>query len=128
MRLTDVRLLVGRFEECLRFYTEVLGLQPKLRIPEGTYAEVEAGDVVLSLYQRRLMDEVVGAEQDEEAPRTDRAALVFAVDDVDATLEALRERGADIVTEAHDQEAWGLRVAHVRHPEGNLIEIYRHLR
>jgi hypothetical protein len=35
----------------------------------------------------------------------------------------LSGRGVQFVTEPHDQEAWVLRVAHLRDPEGNLIEI-----
>ena len=42
------------------------------------------------------------------------------VDDVDATLEALRASGATVVAEPEDQP-WGERVARTRDPEGNLV-------
>ncbi len=133
MELTDVRLLVDRFDECVRFYSEVIGLQLKLRVPGDVYAELEAGQqdqrrLVLGLYQRRLMSEVIGADYAPAAPRTDRVVIGFAVDDVDAAHAELRERGAETATNPHDQEAWGLRVAHVRDPDGNLIELYRPIR
>lgn len=127
MDLADVRLLVDRFDDCVRFYTDVLGLEMTLRIPEDTYAEFRAGSAVLSLYRRELMEEVVGIEHHSGAPRTDRVALVFRVDDVDATHEQLKRRGARFTTTPHDREAWGLRVAHLRDPDENLIEIYQPL-
>jgi lactoylglutathione lyase len=127
MDLADVRLLVDRFDDCVRFYTEVLGLELTLRVPEDTYAEFRAGSAVLSLYRRELMDQVVGVEHDADAPRIDRVALVFRVDDVSAVYEQLQGRGARFSTTPHDQDAWGLRVAHLRDPDGNLIEIYQPL-
>ncbi len=133
MELTDVRLLVDRFDECVQFYTNVMGLQLRLRVPEDVYAELEARGqddrrLVLGLYRRRLMSEVIGVDYAAEGPRADHVVIGFAVDDVDAVHGRLRERGAQIVTDPHDQEAWGLRVAHLRDPDGNLIEIYRPIR
>ncbi|MBA3430350.1 MAG: VOC family protein, partial [Actinobacteria bacterium] len=43
---------------------------------------------------------------------------------VDSAYEALTSRGAQFVTQPHDQEAWVIRVAHLRDPDGNLVEIY----
>jgi lactoylglutathione lyase len=125
--LADVRLLVDRFDDCVRFYKDVLGLEMTLRVPEDTYAEFRAGSAVLSLYRRELMDEVVGVEHHADAPRSDRVALVFRVDDVDAAHEQLKRRGARFSTTPHDQKEWGLRVAHLRDPDENLIEIYQPL-
>jgi lactoylglutathione lyase len=42
------------------------------------------------------------------------------VDDVDASLEVLRDAGAPVVEEPADQP-WGERVAQTRDPEGNLV-------
>jgi catechol 2,3-dioxygenase-like lactoylglutathione lyase family enzyme len=126
-KLADVRLLVDRFDECVAFYQDVMGLKLKMRIPEGTYAEFETESAVLSLYERRLMEDVVGTEHRQNDPHTDRVALIFRVDDVDAEVEALKGRGATFDTEPHDQAAWGLRVAHLRDPDGTLIELYHPL-
>ena len=122
MRLAEVRLLVDRFEECVRFYEDVMGLRLRVRVPGDVYAAFEGGGVELGLYQRRLMNQLTGAE-DRPGPRKDYTALAFLVEDVDSTFAALRDRGAEAVTEPHDQEAWEIRVAHLRDPEGNLIEI-----
>ena len=127
MLLTDVRLLVDRFDECVRFYTAVMELPLRLRTSDAVYAEIDGGRTTLGVYQRRLMSEVVGARYEPDAPRNDFTALTFSVPDIHATYRALRERGAEFLTEPHDQEAWGLRVAHLRDPDGNLIEIYQRL-
>jgi predicted enzyme related to lactoylglutathione lyase len=52
----------------------------------------------------------------------DQAVLTFNVADVDATHKQLSAKGVQFVNPPHDQEAWVLRVAHLRDPEGNLIE------
>ena len=140
MKLTDVRLLVDRFDECVRFYTDVIGLKLALRVPEDVYAELEAGGshegsdegadahrLVIGIYRRELMYDVIGSPYDAGAPRTDFVSIGFRVDDVDASLRELRSRGAEVLTEAHDQAAWGLRVAHLRDPDGNLVEIWHPL-
>lgn len=58
----------------------------------------------------------------------DKVALTFEVADVDASFRELSGKGVIFTTEPHDQEAWVLRVAHLRDPEGNLIEINAPLR
>jgi lactoylglutathione lyase len=37
--------------------------------------------------------------------------------------EELWGRGVDVVTNAHNQDAWMIRVAHFRDPDGHLIQI-----
>ena len=127
MKLTDVRLLVDRFPECFEFYANVMGLEVVVRVPDDVYAEFKAGDGTVALYQRRLMEQVIGAEHREGSRVDDRAALVFRVDDVDTAVRDLRARGAVFITEPHDQAEWGLRVAHLRDPDGNLLELYHRI-
>ncbi len=57
----------------------------------------------------------------------DRVALILSVEDVDAAFAALCGRGADFVTAPHDRSGWGIRVAHLRDPDGNLLELYEPL-
>jgi hypothetical protein len=54
---------------------------------------------------------------------TDNCKKEKVVEDLDATVKKLRERGAQFVTEPKDQPNWGIRTAHLRDPDGNLIEI-----
>lgn len=127
MKLTHIRLLVNDIEQCRSFYRDKLGFEETLAVVEGIYCEFNAGDCILALYKRELMESVAGVLMAGEKP-TDRVALTFEVEDVDATYQALTEKGVEFLTGPHDQEAWVLRVAHLRDPEGNLLEINAPLR
>jgi catechol 2,3-dioxygenase-like lactoylglutathione lyase family enzyme len=121
MELTHIRLLVNDIEACREFYKNRLGLNETLAVVEGIYYEFAAGDCILALYKRELMESVAGVAVGSAA--ADKVVLTFNVTDVDATHGDLLARGVQFVTPPHDQEAWVLRVAHLRDPEGNLIEI-----
>ena len=122
MKLTHIRLLVNDIEACRSFYKDKLGFKEQLAVVEGIYYEFVAGDCMLALYKRDLMESVAGVAMVGEKV-ADKVALTFEVPDVDAAYKALRAKGIEFVTEPHDQETWVLRVAHLRDPEGNLIEI-----
>ncbi|MCW4020815.1 MAG: VOC family protein, partial [Candidatus Bathyarchaeota archaeon] len=81
-------------------------------------------ETALALFQRQVMAEVIGTtDLPVEAVSQDRMVLIFGVDNLDATVGKLRERGARFVTEPKDNPDWGIRTAHLRDPDGNLIEI-----
>ena len=54
--------------------------------------------------------------------------VAILVDDVDASFEGLKKKGIDFITVPMDMDDWGIRVAHFRDPESNLIEIYTELK
>jgi lactoylglutathione lyase len=120
MRLTHIRLLTPDVPRLSAFYKEALGLEPTLEISEGFYCELSAGDVSVGVYRKDLMDSITGSPDE---PTGDRALLTFAVEDVDVAFRAAVGAGAVAVSEPHEQEAWFLRVAHIRDPDGNLIEL-----
>jgi lactoylglutathione lyase len=123
-RLTHTRLLVSDFPKCFEFYRDVIGLPVIQEVEGDIYAEFNAGDTILALYHREMMAAVIGtSEKPANAERQDHVVLTFEVADVDATYADLKARGVHFVTEPADQEAWVLRVAHFRDPDGNLIEI-----
>ena len=132
LKLTHVRLLTDDVEASTRFYRDVLGLEVTLDAGDGVYKELRGGDVILGVFRRDLMEQMIGAELPDGSPRrsakdrgggAEAVALTFAVDDVDETARALAERGAQLVSEPRDYEVAFLRVAHLRDPDGNLIEI-----
>lgn len=124
MNLTHVRLLTDDLDRLLAFYRDVLGLE--VTLDASVYYELRAGNAIVGLFRRDLMGQMIGAEL--PAGRSDGAVMTFAVDDVDEAARSLRERGAEIVSEPKDYEAAFLRVAHLRDPDGNLIEINAPLR
>lgn len=118
MRLANVRLLTDDFAAANHFYAEQLGLPRSYGRGEGPYAEFAAGDGTLALFDRAIMVAALGGDPS-VAPAGDASVLVLLADDVDAVVAG---RGAN-VTEPADQPAWGIRVAHLRDPDGHLIEL-----
>jgi predicted enzyme related to lactoylglutathione lyase len=51
--------------------------------------------------------------------------LVFRLADVDAAARLLATHGADVLAEPQDRPDWGpgLRTAHLRTPDGTLVEL-----
>jgi lactoylglutathione lyase len=129
VRLVHVRLLPQRFDETLRFYRDTLRLPVAWYEDGGPYVSFDAGPGIrLALYRRDAMAAAVGAEELPADPGgQDRAALIFEVDSVDASFELLRDRGVPFATEPHDRPDWGIRVAHLRDPDGALIELSQRL-
>lgn len=126
MHLTHIRLLVTTFAECFRFYRDALGFKVRWGEEDGGYADFLAGNgAILALFDRRAMAEAVGtADLPQEATSQDRVALIIAADNLEASVARLREYGATIVTDPQDRPDWGIRTAHLRDPDGNLIELY----
>jgi catechol 2,3-dioxygenase-like lactoylglutathione lyase family enzyme len=92
----------------MRFY-ERLGFVEAYRFPPEGQPEFVA-------MERGPSSIGIGAGGDEQ----DRFSYWVYVDDVDATLAALRASGAPVVAEPEDQP-WSERTAHVRDPAGNLV-------
>ncbi len=123
-RSPHVRLLVSDFPACFRFYRDILGFTAGFGSEDDVYMEFSIGDQMLALFRRDLMAEAVGAAgKPATADAQDRAALVFATDDVDRAAAELRARGVALTTEPQDRPDWMVRTAHFRDPDGNLIEI-----
>ena len=118
MKLTHVRLLVSDMGASYRFYKDLLGLHTTWDENPG-YAEFEVGpESALAIFPRSEMAEAVELR----AGDSDRVVLVLSVENVDASVEALREGGVDVGA-PFDRPEWGIRVAHLRDPDGNLIEL-----
>ncbi|MGO4613732.1 VOC family protein [Nocardia sp. 2YAB30] len=126
------RLLVTRFAECFEFYAAVLPELVDATLVKGTaagpYANWDVGDeAVLVLFDRAAMAEITGAAGDpvRAAPAQDTVMIVCRVRDVDAGAEVCVRHGAFVIAPPADRPEWGpsLRTAHLRDPEGTLIEL-----
>jgi catechol 2,3-dioxygenase-like lactoylglutathione lyase family enzyme len=125
MELTQVRLIVSDFKACFRFYRDVLGLKPQFDDDSGPYAKFspDEGPAAIALHDRASLAEAVPGLA---AAAGDRALVVLKVDDVDRYTASLAERGVTLLAEP--SVMWErLRVAYLRDPEGNLIELQQWL-
>ncbi|MGY4920964.1 VOC family protein [Streptomyces sp. 900105755] len=122
MELAQVRLLVTDFAACYRFYAEVLGLKPQSGASEGPYEKFSphAGSAGIALQDRAMMAAILGELGD--AATGHRSLVVLRVDDLDGYCEQITARGAVLV---HGPEPMTdrMRVAHLKDPEGNLVEL-----
>jgi catechol 2,3-dioxygenase-like lactoylglutathione lyase family enzyme len=112
-RVKFVGLTVKDFDKALDFYTNKLGFEVLSNQPAGPGRWIELRipgadtQVVLSGF---------GSPPD---PKSQMPAVVFAVDDLDATYEELKKKGVDF-TQAPRKESWGSS-AMFRDPDGNLV-------
>ena len=132
LKLTHTRLCVDDLHACVAFYRDVLGLRPKFEIEGSVYAEFETGtpEMTLGLFKHELMQAAVGRKHDDaaaNAPGGERVVLTFFVPDVDAAFAELKGKGVTVASEPKDQPQWMIRVAHLRDPAGNLIELHQPL-
>ena len=118
LALDNVRLLTDDFAAAIGFYAEGLGLEVLFGTAAGPYAELAAGTASIALFARELMP-----GPDPTLPTGNRAVLVLNAEPLDAMLAELRGRGVE-VGEAEDRRDWGIRTAHLRDPDGHLLELF----
>ncbi|GGV33285.1 extradiol dioxygenase [Streptomyces longisporoflavus] len=122
MELAQVRLLVSDFGACYRFYAETLGLRPQSGATDGPYEKFSpaTGSAGIALQDRSMM---AGFLDELEEPATGhRSLVVLRVDDLDAYCAQITERGGAVV-HGPAPLTERMRVAHLRDPEGNVVEL-----
>jgi catechol 2,3-dioxygenase-like lactoylglutathione lyase family enzyme len=113
---------VSDVEAAIRFYGETLGLQLEERrddLPENREAEFRAGDGTLLVY------ESVGAG------KSRHTVAGFRVDDIEAAVAGLREKGVDfeeydlpdMKTEGGIAAVGNVHAAWFKDPDGNIIAV-----
>ena len=121
MRLSQVRLLVDDLTPCFRFYRDVLGLEPTFGDEDDAYASFGAGGsgVGIALFVRPAQESVVGLRKP-----GDGSALCLEVDDLAAEIERVEQAGGAFLGPPTARPDWGIRVAYLRDPAGNLVELH----
>jgi lactoylglutathione lyase len=119
MRFSQARLLVDDFASAFRFYRDTLGLAVGSGEESSGYASFDTGYGTVAIFERGGQGEVV-----ELRPPGDSTLLVLEVDDVD---KAIAGKDEHVVRAPVDQPDWGGRVAYLRDPSGNLIELFESL-
>lgn len=117
-----MRLLVADFPACYRFYGEVLGLKPQSGAQDGPYEKFSpaVGSAGIALQDRAMMAGLLGELAD--AATGHRSLVVLRVDDLDAYCAEIVGRGA-VLAHGPAPMTERMRVAHLKDPEGNLVEL-----
>jgi catechol 2,3-dioxygenase-like lactoylglutathione lyase family enzyme len=111
MRLNHVTVVVSDFERAKGFY-QTLGLVQIVDSPPR-YARFRCPDG----------DTTVSVEVTGELPAQPGVEMFFQVDDVDATVTALKEQGLTFYQEPTDM-FYQWREARVRDPDGHDVRLY----
>jgi lactoylglutathione lyase len=109
---------VANVRRSVRFW-ELLGFEEQYQFPpdgEAGYVGMKRGDAELAVVDMEWPRQSLGAEIGDDP----RFEMFVYVDDVDATVAALREDGTLVLSEPADMP-WGERVAHVGDPDGNPV-------
>ena len=129
LKFDNVRLLVTRFDETFLFYRDILGLKSTWGAVGENYASFAfPGGGQIALFKRDLMAEATATTSRTAAPAQDTFALILTVEDVDASYQQLRAKGVQFVAAPQNRDVWGIRAAHFRDPDGNLIELFSALK
>lgn len=132
MELSCIRLLVKDFDKCFKFYSETLGLHVTWGKIGGDYASFDIGlksNVMgFSIFKSDLMAKAIGnSEKSLPADHREKTAIILKVDDVDKSYQDLSDKGVKFINKPTDMTGWGMRAAHFRDPENNLLEIWSEL-
>ena len=119
--MTTIRPIVvtADLDRLLAFYTELLGARELMRFPEDGpvfYVGLALGDSEMGL----------SSDASVVAGEPGRMLLSIEVDDVDALLPKVAALGGTATSDANDMP-WGQRVAHIKDPDGNVVNLTQQL-
>ena len=109
-QLVEIAMFTREVSAMASFYRELLGTEP--------VAESDDMAIFLSGGTKIFIHKSYALEGDELPPENHFA---FAVADVDAVCQSLKDRGAQVAFEPRDYY-WG-RSAYLRDPDGHLVEL-----
>ena len=112
-------IVTADLDRLLAFYTELLGARELMRFPEDGpvfYVGLALGDSELGL----------SSDASVVAGEPGRMLLSIEVDDVDALLPMVAALGGTATSDANDMP-WGQRVAHIKDPDGNVVNLTQQL-
>jgi lactoylglutathione lyase len=123
MKLTHTRILVNNYKECYHFYKDNLSFECTWGDENSNYAQFQVGNTQLAIFDKKQMLEHIKVSNDANIDTPlNEVVLIFAVDAVDEIFHSLKSK-VQFISEPHNREDWGIRVAHFRDPNGTLIEI-----
>ena len=120
----NTRLYVNDYDACLNFYRDILGLEVAMISEVDRYVELATGQTKLTIMCRGKIKEYFGSNTAVTFGKLDDAiALSFSIQDVDEACKYLESKEVEIVSAPWNFADWGVKLALVRDPEGNLVEL-----
>lgn len=123
-RITDVCLIPYDFEAAKSFYIEKLGYKLSSEMPG--FADFEAGDVFLAIWDGQKIRDVTGANAQVEAGAGHQVMVAIekeTPEDIDRIYQELSERGVEFYDEPKNH-AWNARCIYFSGPCGELWEFF----
>ncbi len=118
------RLFANDYDTCLQFYRDVLGLEVVFISKVDRYAEFTNGATKLTIICRSKLKEYFGSRTPVSfEQKGDAIALSFGVKDIDEAFRYLESKNVEIVSVPWNFADLGVKLALVRDPEGNLVEL-----
>jgi predicted enzyme related to lactoylglutathione lyase len=126
MKFNNIRLLVNDFDKAFTFYNDTLGIECTWGKLGENFASFNIGlESGLAIFKAELMDMAIGnLNAKKNGEFQDKSVIIIEVESLSDTYEKLKNQGVAFLTEPKDMPAWGIRVAHFRDTEGNLLEIF----
>ena len=107
-----IAIAVSDIERARKFYQETLGWKPSMTAMEGAWVEYELGAVTIG----------VGCHPNWK-PSSDGISIAFEVDDIDAEIATLKERGVTFDMEKMETPVcW---MAQFRDPDGAKLLVHQ---
>ena len=119
MNLTAITLFVEDLPAAKEFYARTFAARPVYEDPDS--AVFKLGGTLVNLLRVQAAPELIAPAQ-VGSPEGVRAQYTLTVDDVDATVATLQERGIALLNGPIDRP-WGVRTASFRDPAGHVWEI-----
>ena len=115
-KIHKIALVTDDVEGSVKFYTETLGLEVIERFPvedDEDYVFLKAGDMILELMPKKSMEAEEGFHH-----------ISFRVDNVDGSVQALKDKGVPIEKEPFDAGDGGIRLAFFKGPNDMLLQLF----
>jgi predicted enzyme related to lactoylglutathione lyase len=107
-----IAIAVTDRERARKFYQETLELKPAYTAMEGAWVEYEIGPVTIGVGQHAAWQ-----------PSRDGTSVAFEVDDIDAAIAKLQERGVTFdIAKTETPVCW---MAQFRDPDGNKLLVHK---
>jgi len=129
LKIDHIGVAVNDLEESLKFYTEVLGLDCQgIEVVEEQKVKVAflpCGDSEIELLESTTPDGPIAKFIEKNGGRGGIQHIALRVENMDAALEYLKEKGMQLIDEKPRYGAGGARIAflHPKSTKGVLLEI-----